>query len=53
MVGPVGLPRAPRQPYFWNVLPPPMRINLNRMLGWFDRTAHGIPSGLYKQPLTP
>jgi hypothetical protein len=30
-----------------------MRINLNRMLGQFDRTAQGIPSGLYKQPTDP
>jgi hypothetical protein len=43
MVGPVGLPQALRQPYFWNVLPLPIRINLNRMLGQFDRTARGIP----------
>jgi hypothetical protein len=27
--------------------------NLNRMLGRFDHTTHGIPSGLYKQPLDP
>jgi hypothetical protein len=53
MVGPVSLPRAARQPYFWNVLPPPMMINLNRMLGRFDCTTHGIPSGLYKQPPDP
>jgi hypothetical protein len=46
-------PRAPRQPYFWNVLPPPMRININRMLGWFDRTTHGILSRLYRQPPGP
>jgi hypothetical protein len=53
MVEPVGLPRAPRQPYFWNVLPPPMMINLNHMIRQFDRTAPGIPLGLYKQPQTP
>jgi hypothetical protein len=47
------LPRAPRQPYFWNVLPPPMMINLNRMLGQFDRMAHGVPSRLYKKPRDP
>jgi hypothetical protein len=49
VVGPVGLPRVPPQPYFQKVLPSPMRMNLNHSLGQFDQTAHVYPSGLYKQ----
>jgi hypothetical protein len=47
VVGPVG-PLVPNGPSFQNVLPPPMRINLNNSLGRFDQTTHDYPSGLYK-----
>jgi hypothetical protein len=51
VVGPVGLPQAPPQPYFQKVLPPPMRINLNHSLGQFDQTAHVYPQGYISSPL--